>query len=172
MGRIIAHRAVPPLDGACTAFFIGEQIVGILKNDADLAEGFDERFPLPEGMHVPMPRFGRAAPPKAQRLPTRGLQAPPASLQWFDEDLRIRVSVRYETEKVWVDVESDDPAIAGKSVSAALVSEKGNRFIGQLIPLEMGPNEHCTGKFLFGTLDEVRDRLGSEAVTLDVFLME
>jgi hypothetical protein len=69
-------------------------------------------------------------------------------------------------------VEGDDPGLAGKSASVALVNEKGDRFIGRLIPLELGPDNRCTGKLRFGTIDEVRAQLGSDKIPLDVFLME
>lgn len=159
------------------------------KSDADLAQMFDKLFPLEEGEKVPMPRFGRTKPPPAQHLPTMGpgcealAKAPPVPLQWIDDDLGIRVFIRYEAEApasetgiapaaVWAYVEGDDPNLAGKSASVALVNEKGDRFLERLIPLEKGADDRCTNKVRFGTIDEVRARLGSDQVTLDVFLME
>jgi len=160
------------------------------KNEAELAQLFDELFPLPEGEKVPMPRFGRTKPPQAQKLPPTGpqnlgLALDPAALvplQWSDKDLGIIVFIEYEADPaaeqgpapraVWAYVQSDDPELAGKSASVALVSEKGDRFIGRLIPLELGSDNRCTGKLRFGTVDEVRAQLGSEKITLDVFLME
>ena len=159
------------------------------KNEAELAQLFDELFPLPEGEKAPMPRFGRTQPPPAQHLPSTGpqnqalAQAFSVPLQWIaDKGLGIRVFIEYEADPVadngteskavWAYVEGDDPGLAGKAASVALVNEKGDRFIGRLIPLELGPDQRCTGKLRFGTVAEVRDQLGSEKITLDVFLME
>jgi hypothetical protein len=159
------------------------------KNETELAQLFDALFPLAEGEKVPMPRFGRTQPPPAQPLPATGPQnearakSPPAPLQWIDDDLGIRVFIECEAEApagatgnavraVWAYVEGDDPNLAGKSASVALVNEKGDRFLGRLIPLEKGPDNRCTGKLRFGTIDEVRAQLGSDQITLDVFLME
>jgi hypothetical protein len=156
------------------------------KNEIELAQLFDELFPLPEGEKVPMPRFGRTKPPPAQHLPRSGPQnlalakEPPVPLQWIDDkDLSIRVFIEYEADPsaengskvVWAYVEGD-AGLAGKSASVALVNEKGDRFIGRLIPLELGLDNRCTGKLRFGTVDEIRTQLGSDKITLDVFLME
>jgi hypothetical protein len=153
------------------------------KNEAELAQLFDALFPLPEGEKVPMPRFGRTKPPPAQQLPPTGplnealSPAPPGPLQWIDDkDLGIRVFIEYEDDPapraVWAHVEGVDPGLAGKAVSVALVSEKGDRSIGRLVPLELGSDNRCTGKLRFGTVDEVRAQLRSDKITLDVFLME
>jgi hypothetical protein len=159
------------------------------ENEGELAQLFDKLFPLPEGEKVPMPRFGRTKPPPAQYLPATGgsvnqalSHAPVVPLQWIDDtDLGIRVFIEYEADPpaqtgtakaVWAKVVSDDPGLAGKSASVALLNEKGDRSIGRLIPLKRGPDDRCTGELCFGTVDEVRAQLGSEKITLDVFLME
>ncbi len=150
--------------------------------DADLAQLLDALLPPAEGERLPMPRFGRTTPPPAQPLPTAcppnaALEhGPPVPLQWVDDDLGIRVLIEYQTAAgataIWADVVANDPGLAGKSVSVALVSATGDRFIGRLIPLEGGADKGCTGRLRFGTVDEVRARLGNDRVTLDVFLME
>jgi hypothetical protein len=159
------------------------------KTDAELGQLIDALFPPADDEKVSMPRFGRTKPPPAQHLPATAprnqgvAQAPPVPLQWIDDkDLGIRVRIEYEADPaaehgaaprtVWAYVEGADPGLAGKSASVALVNEKGDRFIGRLIPLELGPDNRCTGKLLFGTIDEVRAQLGSDKITLDVFLME
>jgi len=148
------------------------------KSDSDLAQLFDELFPVPEGVKVPMPRFGRMQPPPAQALPSTGPLnqplAPPdlERLDWLDSDLGINVFIKYQGDSVWAFVEGDEPALAGKSASVALVSEKGDRFLSRLVPLERDDESHCSGQLSFGTIDEVRRQLGSEKITLDVFLIE
>ncbi len=142
---------------------------------------FAKLFPCPEGVSLPVVRFGNAMPPRAQRLPQAGStmeteKRDPFRLSWQDEALGIEVLVVEEEGpqgiEIWASAVGILPELRGKAVSVALQAEKENRFRHVIVPLDKPEGEtNCSGKVCFGSAVELREKLG-DAVTIDVFLLD
>jgi hypothetical protein len=155
-----------------------------VRRDTDKAlDLFLELLPEVEACSLPMPRFGKT-PPSAQQtqsLPAAGGSAngdAAFSLSWVDEEeLGIRVFVTAERGSGGVEivafVEGVRPDLLGQAVHVSLWSDEKRTSAGLTVSLDQPAEGQrgCTGRKSFGSVDELRRRLGDK-VCLDLFLVE
>jgi len=149
--------------------------------ETELASLFSDALLSPEEPPLPMPRFGKVSiqDQQAQSLPVAGgKNLGDFSLSWIDEDeLGIRITVLAEQGPKEIEIniyaEGVRPEMLGRSISVPLMADKEDRLRRLTIVLDKAAEDksRCSGKGCFGTVADLRNRLG-ERVALDVFLLE
>jgi hypothetical protein len=142
-----------------------------------LAETFARLLPCPEAVSLPVPRFSNVGPQGPFDLSAlHDAAEAPASPHWSDpvlHDLRVFLEKRPGSagDEVWAIVSCDQPADRGLAVSLALLADN-DRWQRRTVPLNFRHESGSRGQVCFGTVNDLREELETECVTIDVFLLQ